>query len=370
MFFEFQNSSNQNEYKNLLKIVGSLSNMFSDSSTPYLYYRIAEKIFCQSFQSDDLSRSDVAIDSKFNKVGIGLKTFLKNNNKTLQKVAEFNKDKILYENLTINEKIRKIAQLRNERINFSKKLYDLEDFIYHCVLRDEGKFHIYEEKMNLIDIENIKNVKSNSSSIIFEDGICEYSFNLSKSTLLKRFNTTKILDSFDVSIIENPLLELQKILKLDDLNISKKRIIDTVFLPLYGKNQIVYEKSGLNQWNANGRKRDFNEVYIPIPNVVHEIKPNFFPKRDNSFDLILPNGKIMKSKVCQDNSKALMSYSNKELGKWILRDVLSLKEGELLTYGKLQTIGIDSVRIDKVDENKYEINFAKKDSFENFINQN
>ena len=43
----------------------------------------------------------------------------------------------------------------------------------------------------------------------------------------------------------------------------------------------------------------------------------------------------MQSKVCQDNNKALMSYSNRELGKWILRDILKLKEGELLTYEKI-----------------------------------
>ncbi|MBF2056658.1 MAG: hypothetical protein IGQ45_05400 [Cyanobacterium sp. T60_A2020_053] len=75
----------------------------------------------------------------------------------------------------------------------------------------------------------------------------------------------------------------------------------------------------------------------------------------------------MRSKVCQDNNKALMSYSNKELGQWILRKVLKLKEGELLTYDKLQTVGIDSVRIDKINDLEYEINFAKIGSYEKFI---
>jgi len=74
----------------------------------------------------------------------------------------------------------------------------------------------------------------------------------------------------------------------------------------------------------------------------------------------------MKSKVCQDNEKALMSYSNKELGKWILRDVLNLKEGELLTYERLQILGIDSVRIDKIDNKIFEINFSKIGSYDDF----
>ena len=62
-----------------------------------------------------------------------------------------------------------------------------------------------------------------------------------------------------------------------------------------------------------------------------------------------------------------MSYSNRELGNWILRDVLKLEEGKLLTYEKLQILGIDSVRIDKLNDEIYEINFAKNRSYDNFI---
>lgn len=75
----------------------------------------------------------------------------------------------------------------------------------------------------------------------------------------------------------------------------------------------------------------------------------------------------MLSNVCQEGGKALMSQSNRELGEWILRDVLKLKEGELLTYEKLQNIGVDSVRIDKISDSKFEINFAKIGSYERFI---
>ena len=62
-------------------------------------------------------------------------------------------------------------------------------------------------------------------------------------------------------------------------------------------------------------------------------------------------------KICQDNGKALMSNPNKALGKWILRDVLSLKEGEVLTYQKLKELGIDSILITK--GKNYSINFIK-----------
>ncbi len=45
----------------------------------------------------------------------------------------------------------------------------------------------------------------------------------------------------------------------------------------------VFEKSGLNQWNAGGRTRNKSEVYIPIPNAIHNNFPNFFPSRNQSF---------------------------------------------------------------------------------------
>jgi len=112
-----------------------------------------------------------------------------------------------------------------------------------------------------------------------------------------------------------------------------------------------------------------NEVYIPIPSVIHQFFPEFFPSRDEYFDLILPDGNILVSKLCQENSKALMSQSNKALGKWLLRDVLSLEEGTLLTYDKLQTIGVDAVRIDKLSNNTFQINFSEIGSYDDFFDE-
>ncbi|MBU1071266.1 hypothetical protein KKG65_02530 [Patescibacteria group bacterium] len=127
--------------------------------------------------------------------------------------------------------------------------------------------------------------------------------------------------------------------------------------------------SGLNQWNAGERARHHSEVYIPVPANIHKYFPTFFPDRETPVDLRLPNGEIMKSKICQAGGKALMSYSNKELGEWILRDVLKLNQEELLTYQKLQILGIDSVRVDKIDDTQFEINFASLGSYERFVNK-
>ena len=364
-----QTKEEQKKYIESLKIVGGLSNLFSDSTTPYLYYRIAEKIFCQSFLAKDLSRGDISLDASKANLGIGLKTFLKNNNKSLQKVAEFNKSRELYKEKDEYDTIYNISKLRNERIKFAENLSQVEQSIYHCVVRTSNKFYLFEESMNYIDIANITDVKKKKNTIWFNDGVSEYNFNLSKSTLLKRFYTNNFIDEFEIKILENPLEEIAKCLESKQiLQDTSHKIIDTIYLPLYGKNHIVSPKSGLNQWNASGRQRDYNEVYIPIPAKVHKYSKSFFPNRDVQFTLHLPNGSHLNTKVCQDNSKALMSNPNKELGEWILRDVLNLKEGELLTYNKLEKIGIDSVRIDKIDNQNYKINFVVLDSYEEYLN--
>jgi len=366
-FYDSQQDFQRIKYKEYLQIIGSLSNLFSNSATPYLYYRVAEKMFCKAFGAKDLSRGDVSYDAQKDSLGIGLKTFLRGNNSSIQKIAEFNRDNELYSGLSPMAKIKKIAELRNARLDFTDNLYNIENSIYHCVIRDKDKFLIFEEDTKKIDIESIKNVKKNSSSITFNDGIYDYSFSLSKSTLMKRFETHSFLDEFNIKILKDPLEVLYNVITNEKRIISLLKTRETVYLPLYGRDKKVYNSSGLNQWNAKGRSRDEDEVYIPIPAEFHKFKPNFFPKKDEIFTLKLPNGNILSSKLCQENSKALMSNPNKDLGKWILRDVFKIKKGELVTDDILKQYGIDSVRIDKIGELEYEINFSKTGSYENFI---
>jgi len=129
---------------------------------------------------------------------------------------------------------------------------------------------------------------------------------------------------------------------------------DYVILPLYsrrGGKLHIPERSGLNQWNAKGRPRDANEVYIPIPISVHRMFPDFFPSRDTAFELILPDGTSISAKVCQDNGKALMSNPNAVLGEWILRKVLRKPVGEIVTIDDLNIYGIDSIKIVSTHKN-------------------
>ncbi len=142
-----------------------------------------------------------------------------------------------------------------------------------------------------------------------------------------------------------------------------------VILPLYGiqnNEKFVFEKSALNQWNAGGRKRNFGEIYIPIPIEIHKKYPTFFPAKDNHFNLTIPTGEIFTAKVCQDNSKALMTDPNKAISDWLLRKVLQLQEGELATIEKLDELGFDSVMITKIDQKNFKIDIMKTNSYNEF----
>ena len=64
-----------------------------------------------------------------------------------------------------------------------------------------------------------------------------------------------------------------------------------------------------------------------------------------------------------------MSHPNKLLGKWLLRDVLNLKEKQLVTRALLDKLNIDSVSVEKVSNEYYKIDFASCGKFEEFKEQ-
>jgi hypothetical protein len=364
---------NKGNYLKLLSAVSKLSGLFSESAVPFINYRVAENIFCKSFNASNLSRSDTAFDANYNSMGVGLKTFTCNSNNSNEKVAEFNSlSKSLSEFKGI-DLANKLAEYRNDRISLATRLYNIKNSLYHIVARKENELILFETDYGFIDIDNINSVKENNASLQFEDGINSYSFNYSKSTLFRKFIIPKKAFHLPIEIIQDPFNLLLEIFEDKSLLVAKDKLIKGInyaILPLYGlknKEKFVYEKSGLNQWNAGGRKRDIGEVYIPVPIEIHKQYPNFFPKRDEKFNLEIPTGEVFNAKLCQDNSKALMTDPNKALSDWLLRKVLNLKEGEPATIEKLNELGFDSVLITKIDDKNFRIDKAKINSYENFI---
>jgi len=370
-FAEIDIEDNGN-YLKMLSAVSKLSGLFSESGVPFINYRVAENIFCKSFNADNLSRSDTAFDANYNSTGVGLKTFVCNSNNSNEKVAEFNSlSRILNDFQGVNL-AHKLAEFRNERINLANRLYGIENSIYHIVARRNKELILFETDYDKIDIENINSVKKNNASLQFEDGKNSYSFNYSKSTLFRKFFIPENAFKLPIDILEDPyslLLDLFEDKNLKTANDKLIKGVNYVILPLYGyknKERFVFEKSGLNQWNAGGRKRNFGEVYIPIPIEIHKQFPNFFPNRDEQFELKIPTGEIFTAKVCQENSKALMTNPNNALSDWLLRNVFQLIEGDIVTIEKMNELGFDSVIITKDNEGQFKIDKAKINSYEQF----
>ena len=243
--------------------------------------------------------------------------------------------------------------------------------------RIENALHIFSTPYEIIDTSKIKVLTENRSTLRFTDSVNNYSFNFSKSTLYKNFVRPIEFIELETQILKDPyklLVDLfnnnnNKIENIESNFIPGKHF---VILPLYStrlsnnSEKTVASKSGLNQWNAGGRPRDYGEIYLPIPSLINKKFPSFFPSRDKVFKLKVPDGSTLQAKICQDNSKALMTNPNKALSEWLLRKVLDLKQGELLSYKKLKNIGVDSVRIRKISEEEYFIAFAPLGTYERF----
>ena len=346
------NWRNNSTYFEMLQLMASISRLFSESATPYLDYRLAENLFCKYYDAQNDARSCTAYDARLAGLGIGIKTFGLKNGSSVEKIAEFNKLKPRLNGLSGMDLARQLGVFRNERMQFANNTYNVSETQYHIVGRQEGMLRVFNTPYELVDTEHIYDINDTETSISFNDGRNEYSFNKSKSVLQKRFYLPKDYVEVPVKILEEPLELLSLLLrnqtKTARIHRAEVKGYDYIILPLYSERggvRNVPEKSGLNQWNAGGRKRNANEVYIPIPKSIHHSYPEFFPDRDIQFELRLPDGSVLSAKVCQDGGKALMSNPNSALGEWILRKVLRKKEGELVSIEDLNTYGIDSIKV-------------------------
>ena len=74
--------------------------------------------------------------------------------------------------------------------------------------------------------------------------------------------------------------------KLDTLNLTEEQREFLSKMPLKQR-----QKEILKEEYRNG------EIYIPIPIIIHQRYPDFFPKRDYNFNLQIPTGAIFSAKA-------------------------------------------------------------------------
>ena len=396
-------SKHKQEYIQFLKIFGALSGLFKDAKEgihaqkPFLHYRNHEQLYARVFPVQDLTRKDSAFDAvgKFGeeRIGIGLKTWIYNQELSYQKVAEFNKLAPLEITplITANKfeaAIKKIATLRNERIKLDQRQYGTTRDIYHYIVRDNHCMYVAESDYTLIQSNQLKLNKVNKRGLTleFSDGLKHYKYYPSKSVLLERFDVSEssILDTIPIVQYDDPF-ELLQSLSLP--TVDQKVMNQTIFLPLYSdRSQKVEVKSGLNAWNAAPKNKNTSlprpdfEAYIPIPVWIHHTYPNFFGfnaldsanlKNNNNIILHLPDGRIVEAIITQANGKSLQTNPQNILGKWLLNEVLGLQARELLTMEHLIALGVDSLKITKLEEDRtFKIELAETNAFENWKQDN
>ena len=295
----------------------------------------------------------------------------------MEKVAEFNALAPSFRDLKGRELAEWVLTLRNERIQLAQNLYGVHDAIYHIVARRSGELVLFDSNYKQADTTLISDIHDNGKAVRFSLGEELYSFNRSKSTLYREFILPEQVQHLPIEIIDDPFeLLLQLFDQQGDRHKAQLKEKRQVILPLYstqGKQEKkVPERSGLNQWNARGRRRSYGEVYIPIPQEVHRREPGFFPRRDEPFVLRLPTGELLQAKVCQEGNKALMTNPNDAIADWLLRKLFRLEEGELLTRKHLDELGFDAVVItdegsSDEGERLYAIDKAPLGSYESFV---
>ena len=167
-FFDSQSIDLKDRYIKLLEIMGSLSNLFSESDSPFLESRVSENLFCLCLEAENLARKDCTADARKNAMGIGIKTWVGTG---MQKIAEFNRLRSEYSKLKGEELAAKISQFRNDRIDFTIRNYNLSEMIYHCLVRSQGIITIQECPLEHIDINKIRVTNQRAHSTQFTDGI-------------------------------------------------------------------------------------------------------------------------------------------------------------------------------------------------------
>ena len=142
----------------------------------------------------------------------------------------------------------------------------------------------------------------------------------------------------------------------------------------YLRNEIIEAIKNINNNNFADEVRKLvyrpeNEMYIPIPKArtFHTNHPNFFgpgigtfkensnklklPKDQRKFNLVFePSGDTLPAFIAQDNGKAIESLEKQTfLGEWILKGIFQLKDYEPLTEKKLNELGINGIRLYKIE---------------------
>ena len=254
--------------------------------------------------------------------------------------------------MNLEKFVIKLAELRNERINFSNRTYKIEKSYYHCIARKKSYLVIFDTNYDLINIDKINIISDNDASIKFKDNINEYSYNYAKSTLFKKFIIPQNHKTIDIQIIDNPLDLILKIFnEYNNFEITEPK--DFVILPLYSciKSKIKNE----------------NKKYVPERDKIFKNKLNLNDIEWKEFKImevfevsgtitthpsqLKPNGKTPRITCASTNNALDDTYANSptEKGKVLTIDSATV---DYVSYQENDFIATDHVEKIWIKNNK------------------
>ncbi len=359
------------EYKRLILAFASLTGMFAQKATdgereaaPIINSKFQETAFQRAFDAvaEDIGNTsyDVSVQCEGEKYLVGIKTFGITSGD--QKVAQFKakhdewskiideiknnagnantKDEIDKSNEKLYfELAKKIAQLRNERIdsscaNIRGFRVDANDShihsVYHVLMpsnkSDAPKIFVGETSYDKIDIDNIKiggcTGKSNPTNFFFSDGNHSYKYTSADSQLHMNFENKKIVcDEWNVKYAEDAYAifgEIANMVYLDE-NVSDKSFdyivtektkpepVETYCWTIWNKDGETELYSGFNSFYGTGSKLGKEQRKKRIQRIVEKyediVEPNLMKKVREGLSTFLfesatsSTEKAMKSKL-------------------------------------------------------------------------
>ncbi|BAK15229.1 hypothetical protein SSIL_0806 [Solibacillus silvestris StLB046] len=149
---------------------------------------------------------------------------------------------------------------------------------------------------------------------------------------------------------------------LEDENKYKFEYID---IPLTIRGGETPPKSGIN-WGHNGRNglrqttRTGNEAYLSISKHVHKERPNFLPQRGEKILILTDDEKMFVCVVAQEHRKAIQTCDNNSILGAYIRERIGVQSGAYVETKDLIRYGRDSLRLSKIYEGLYVLNFDSK----------
>ena len=298
-------------------------------------------------------------------------------------------------------------------------MYKTQKDVYHFITRDDDVMNIVETQYDLIDLDSIELIKSDGKTYSFKDKLHNYKFYKSKSVLLEEFDASQEeiiaqipIEQFDdpfelISMIELPSERNEEIYTdssiLGEDTVSQgvvaegvnsfvkiiqkqQKIYQEIYLPLYQdtkEGRDVSPRSGINIRHSKSKNKGSNtlrpeyEIEVRVSKWIHHIFPGFFginamdedeirDEEKNDFDLILPDGRVLRGRIKQQGGKSLQTNPQGALGEWILKDVLGSTNREIIDEKWLDALGIDTLKVVKIDDKHFKITVAETGAYEQF----